>query len=324
MEIEMTDQEFLVRLKNLHFSDEFIQTVDLFVPKEIRRALRDETLTAIAAAWESMKAIKATPATLIEVKSGGDNDFLTAADKASHDAIFNQLAKSGYADPVLAEESNNRPKNPLSIPRLWIVDELDGTNNAKELRKGLYSTCVGFMEEGKMQSVAVANPVTGEIWYAQKGLGCYYSDSSRADKKCQVRQDEDLHETHMSTDPYYDDRVYDAHVGTQLELIKQLKARNITKRPWLHCDGSAVLNLARVAQGATGVYFHWGLSPWDQQAALLVEEAGGVVRDLDGENNDVLSRGIVAGNKILVEQLISITKGRYSHLPKEIDLEEIK
>lgn len=47
--------------------------------------------------------------------------------------------------------------------------------------------------------------------------------------------------------------------------------------------GSAALGMCQVATGAADVYFHVGMHCWDiAAAALILQEAGGVVMDTDG------------------------------------------
>ncbi len=49
--------------------------------------------------------------------------------------------------------------------------------------------------------------------------------------------------------------------------------------------GAAALDLAYVACGRLDAFWELGLSPWDMAAgALLIQEAGGLVGDLDGRS----------------------------------------
>ena len=48
--------------------------------------------------------------------------------------------------------------------------------------------------------------------------------------------------------------------------------------------GSAALDMALVASGSADVYYEWGIHCWDMAAGkLLVEEAGGVVKNTKGK-----------------------------------------
>ncbi len=309
MDTEMTDQDFFARLKKLGFSDEFSQRVDLYVPKEIRRALADETLTAIACAWESAKAIRNTKATVIADKEGGAHDYLTLADLASHKTIFAQLKTSGFLenDEVLSEESENKPADILGASRLWIIDELDGTNNTHRGIDSLSANCVGYAEKGIMKSVAVCIPDSGSLMFAQKGLGTYLNG-----KKVKVTDDEKLEDTAVATDYYFNPQV----ISINLKVAQSLLAECTEGAFKFQALGSAVTSIFHVAHGGIGVYYHTGLSPWDNAAKLLVEEAGGHVTNLEGEEHTLLDRGIIIGKKGFVMDVARHTSGQYNNVPK--------
>ena len=64
-------------------------------------------------------------------------------------------------------------------------------------------------------------------------------------------------------------------------------------------SGSAALDLCAVAAGRAEIFFELILSPWDFAAgALIVEEAGGIVTTLDGEELPCLDRSpLLAKNR---------------------------
>jgi myo-inositol-1(or 4)-monophosphatase len=73
-------------------------------------------------------------------------------------------------------------------------------------------------------------------------------------------------------------------------------------------DGAAALDLALVAEGVYDGYWETGLRAWDLAAgALLVEEAGGIVRNFNnpaGSRYDLEQGDIICGTPSVV-QLIS-------------------
>ena len=69
--------------------------------------------------------------------------------------------------------------------------------------------------------------------------------------------------------------------------------------------GSAALDLAAVAAGHYDGFWEIGLAPWDMAAgALMIQEAGGLVGDLQGDENYLRSGNIVAGNPKIFAQLL--------------------
>jgi len=75
--------------------------------------------------------------------------------------------------------------------------------------------------------------------------------------------------------------------------------------------GSAALGLAYAAAGRLDLLVHHSIYPWDIAAGiLLVQEAGGVIRNRDGAAVSILSEGIVAGAPRVVEDFLERAKGR--------------
>jgi len=79
------------------------------------------------------------------------------------------------------------------------------------------------------------------------------------------------------------------------------------KTAGLRRPGAASLDLAYVACGRFDAFFEIGLAPWDfAAAALMVQEAGGLVSDFAGDANYVSTGNIVAGTPKVFAQLIQV------------------
>ena len=71
--------------------------------------------------------------------------------------------------------------------------------------------------------------------------------------------------------------------------------------------GAASLDLAYVAAGRLDGFWEFGLSPWDMAAgALLISEAGGLVGDLAGDANYLVTGNIVAGTPKVFGQILKL------------------
>jgi myo-inositol-1(or 4)-monophosphatase len=74
--------------------------------------------------------------------------------------------------------------------------------------------------------------------------------------------------------------------------------------------GAAALDLAYVAAGRSAVFFELGLKAWDMAAgALLVEEAGGRVSDVDGSDAYVETGDVLATNGRLHARTLAMLRG---------------
>ena len=71
--------------------------------------------------------------------------------------------------------------------------------------------------------------------------------------------------------------------------------------------GSAALDLAYVACGRTDGYWEMNLKPWDIAAgSLLVQEAGGIITDLTGNEGWLESGDILAANPKIMHQMLQV------------------
>jgi myo-inositol-1(or 4)-monophosphatase len=69
--------------------------------------------------------------------------------------------------------------------------------------------------------------------------------------------------------------------------------------------GAAALDLAYVACGRLDAFWELGLAPWDMAAgALLIQEAGGLVADPDGEDGFLESGDICAATPKIFSALL--------------------
>ena len=224
----------------------------------------------------------------------GRLNFVTTADLESEKIIIDHIKRKYPYDSILSEETNSNLENPLSVPHLWVIDPIDGTNNFRRQRD--YSAVsIGYVENGEMLSGVIYNPFRDELFTTEKDKGAFLNGNS-----IHIAAETDLTKTEIATDNWYDPE------GTRqnLELILKLK-----KIPFMFMKGSAVLLLAEIACGRMDLYVHNFLKPWDNAAGfLLVREAGGVIKDLKGNDISFLSPQAVAGNVTLVEQFIQEIK----------------
>jgi myo-inositol-1(or 4)-monophosphatase len=82
--------------------------------------------------------------------------------------------------------------------------------------------------------------------------------------------------------------------------------------------GSAALDLAYVAAGRYEGFWEYALSPWDTAAgSLLVTEAGGFIGEIDGGNNPVFGKSVLAANGELnrpIRDLLARAKGKAANV----------
>ena len=88
-----------------------------------------------------------------------------------------------------------------------------------------------------------------------------------------------------------------------LAILKDFLAKTAGGRR----EGAASLDLCAVATGRFDGFFEFNLKPWDIAAgALIVQEAGGIVTDMTGEDGWLESGDVVAANPKVLAQMLKI------------------
>jgi myo-inositol-1(or 4)-monophosphatase len=166
----------------------------------------------------------------------------------------------------------------------WIVDPLDGTTNFLHAIPH-FAISVALEREGQIVAGVTFNPITGDLYWAEKNKGAYVND-----RRLRVSARKTLDEALLATGiPYL------GH-GQHGRFLKELHQR--TQRvAGVRRFGAASLDLAFVAAGRFDAFWERDLSPWDLAAGLLlVSEAGGMWTNAEGAEDVLGTGGVVAGN----------------------------
>lgn len=219
----------------------------------------------------------------IETKSN-IYDVVTCADKQGEAFLLEQIQKLFPDHAVLGEESGAHAG---TGDYLWVIDPLDGTNNFSQ---GLpvFTVSIGLQYKGEAVLGVVYAPYFDELYTAVKGGGAYLNG-----KSLRVSAKSALAESVLGTGfPYDKDVNPDNNAGNLVSILPSLRG--------IRRMGSAAYDLACVAAGFLDGYWELALHPWDICAgALLVEEAGGIVRSFR-EDRGI---SIIAGNATIVQKI---------------------
>jgi myo-inositol-1(or 4)-monophosphatase len=227
---------------------------------------------AARAAGEVLMSYFGEAAEGLDTKSS-PTDPVSDADREAEAAIQAILAAERPDDGVIGEEGADTS---AANGRTWIVDPLDGTVN---FLYGMRTWAVSIaLEDADGLAVGVVfNPVDDECFSAQRGEGARVNGRPIHVTRCQS-----LDRAMVATGFSYEaDRR-----AEQAELLTRLlpQVRDIRRA------GAAALDLAYVACGRADAFYERGLKRWDEAAGrLVVQEAGGVVSDLEGEPAGVLA-----------------------------------
>jgi myo-inositol-1(or 4)-monophosphatase len=227
---------------------------------------------------------------ILTVQHKSLNDLVSEVDRAAEEAIIDTL-KSAYPDhAILAEESGASGDS----DHVWIIDPLDGTTNFLH-GFPVYCVSIAMTLKGVLTHGVIYDPSRNDLFTAPRGSGAFLND-----RRLRVSKREKLIDGLLATGfPFRIQEHTDAYVGMMKEFMHKTAG---IRRP-----GAAALDLANVAAGRMDGFWEIGLSAWDMAAgALMVQEAGGLVGDLQG-NDGYLEKGmIVAANPKIFPQMLHV------------------
>lgn len=223
----------------------------------------------------------------------GRHNLVTDYDHLSEELIISSLKKEFPEDRFLAEE-RGLSKDGTS-PFEWVIDPLDGTVNFAHSIP-VFSVSIGCRKDGEMFLGVIYQPITQELFTAEKGKGAYCNG-----KKMQVTKTENIEDSIIATGfPY---NLAEDPLHCIEKLTKVLKYGVPIRRL-----GVASIDLAYLADGRFDAFFEVALQPWDMAAGnLMVEEAKGKVSDwygkklyIDSDQPVLLSNGKIHNDLIKI------------------------
>ena len=219
------------------------------------------------------------------------NEFVSEVDREAEQAIIKILLGAYPGHSILAEESGATGVSEYQ----WIIDPLDGTTN---FLHGFpqYAVSIGLSHKGVLTQAVVYDPTRNDLFTASRGRGAYLND-----RRLRVSKRRQLDQALIGTGfPFREFTLADDYIKIFRDMIRNTAG--------VRRAGSAALDLAYVAAGRLDGFWEFGLKPWDIAAGvLLITEAGGLVGDLEGNDQYMASGNIVCSNpKIFVQLLQNI------------------
>jgi len=227
----------------------------------------------------------------LQVSVKGPANFVSAADERAEEIVYRELARARQGYGFLMEEGGEVEGDDKT--HRWIVDPLDGTTNFLHSIP-LFSISIALEREGQLVAGLIYNPVSDELYTAEKGKGAFLND-----KRLRVAARKTLQDSVISTGiPYRGRPGHERFVSETGPLMREVAG---LRRP-----GAASIDLAWTAAGRFDGYWEHDLQPWDMAAGIvIINEAGGIVSDAGG-GEDMLAKGnIVAGNPAIQKLLLA-------------------
>ena len=230
------------------------------------------------------------PIQVVNKSEGGLFDPVTAADKEIEDYIRRRIGETYPEHSVIGEESENKiGTDSLS----WVIDPIDGTRGFVA-GSPMWGTLIGLLDGDECVAGLMHQPFTGET-YIGSSAGAYLINNE-GKQQIKTSDKEQLSDailacTHLSM----------FHRSRELDAFVRVANTCRFSRFGTDCYGYALL-----AHGFIDVVVEAGLAPYDIMAMIpVVEAAGGVVTDWQGNSAHEGGNVVAAANPELHEQALN-------------------
>ena len=228
----------------------------------------------------------------LQVSKKAPGDFVSSADKRTEKILIEELQKAHPDYGIITEETGLINKS--NIKNRWIIDPIDGTMNFLNSIPQ-FAISVGYEEDGEIKCGVIFNPISNEMFYAEKGNGAFLNNT-----RIRVSSNKKLNDALIVTGgPKQSSKIKKKIFSEYINVSMQVS--NVRKL------GSAALDMAYVASGRFDGYWQRELNYWDIAAGIIiVKEAGGFIDFFEEDANLPFKRNIIATNSIIHNKLIDI------------------
>ena len=225
----------------------------------------------------------------LQVSSKGPGDFVSSADKRTEKTIIEELQKAHPEYGIITEETGIINKS--NIKNRWIIDPIDGTMN---FLNGIpqFAISIAYEEDNEIICGVIFNPITNEMFCAEKGNGAYLNNS-----RIRVSNKKKLKDALLVTGgpngaSKIKNKIYSEYINVSNNVS------NVRK------FGSAALDMAYVACGRFDGYWQRELNYWDIAAGVIIlREAGGFIDFFEDDLSYPLKKNVLASNSNIHQEL---------------------
>lgn len=236
----------------------------------------------------------------IDEKDGCAN-IVTSSDLAVQDFLCRELRSLLPGSGFFCEEEGFHDPDKEFV---WVIDPIDGTANYS---RGIDHCCISVALKHQCEIIlgVVYSPARNEMYTAEKGKGAFCNG-------------EPIHVSGRD----FENGLLCAAMSTYRKQYAGI-SNDVIMDTYMQCNdirrfGSAAIELCFLARGFIELYFEFRLQPWDYAAAMLIlTEAGGFIRNLDGTLPHLGGPDLVfaANSEESIKRLSSIVRGHISAIP---------
>jgi len=207
----------------------------------------------------------------LQVSRKGPGDFVSNADLMAEKNLISYLKEARPDYDIISEECGELKSEKHSRMK-WVIDPIDGTTNFLHAIP-VFALSVALMDGDEVIAGVIYNPITNELYYAEKGQGAFLMTAGgnrRLRVSGRTRMDYALLGANAFSDPHNRD------------IIARFSKKVASSR----FNGCTTLSLASVAAGQLDAYIACHFKLWDLAAGyLLIKEAGGYISTFDEKRN---------------------------------------
>lgn len=225
----------------------------------------------------------------LDVEKKAQNDFVSKVDREAETLVV-RLLQRAYPDHAFVGEEGG--KQGVESDYEWIIDPLDGTTN---FLYGIpqYSVSIALKHKGRLMVGVVYDPLRDETFAASRGDGATLNG-----RRIRVSERTNLQNALLGTGiPFRANQNLDLYLQSMKVLLPETAG--------VRRMGSAALDLAYVASGRFDGFWEFGLHEWDIAAGvLLIQEAGGLISDMRGNNTHLQTGDVLAANPKVFKEML--------------------
>ena len=230
----------------------------------------------------------------LQVSTKAPGDFVSSSDKKTEKILIDELRKAHPDYGIVTEESGIINKS--NTKNRWIIDPIDGTFN---FLNGIpqFAISIGYEENYEIKCGIIFNPITNEMFFAEKGNGAFLNNS-----RIRVSNKKKIEDALLVTGgPKQTSKMKEKIFQEYVDISK--KVSNVRK------FGSAALDMAYVASGRFDGFWQRELNYWDIAAGIIIiKEAGGFINFFEEDKQNPLKKNIIASNSNIHEKLKGLIK----------------
>ena len=224
------------------------------------------------------------------------SSIVTTADLKSDSYLVNVIREKFPAHNIISEEGGFHDKNSIYT---WVIDPLDGTSNFASAIPW-FGILITLFEKSRPIMAGAYLPIQDQLYFAEIGKG-----TLRNEKPFVMNNPENLVNSLVAYSVDYTDN--------EMEFNRSISIyRNLVKTSRNIRSTNSLVDFLFVAEGKFGGCINLFTKIWDISGlGLIVSEAGGVIRDINGEeilydlDKNIIDKNfaVIAGSQKIVNEI---------------------